>query len=1072
MANGVRTTEVTSGGAVDDLLGNAGGTLIRLPVSALGAQLLSEGPILNEIETIRRSASLGGGLFFADGIEDLNGAPDAIEGDVGFVLVTSTGVYKRGASSWSKVAELPRGFAFSEIDDTSDLDKPVSIAQGAINGAIARRLQATVSPDGANQIEITPYIQVGSLNNDTGIVDPTTPDSRRSIVDLPVDDALTYRFLNFADTLSSLRVAWFDVAGQLLSVSVVYPGEMKNLSLSPPSGAETVNVTIKSGDTDAEPYIDGLVAVFSLASEDFAVTKLNGFEVQDSRVGDLLGQVAEIYTDARGVRFYSNWSQFGLSSGGGVNSRETESHLPIFSASAGAVLTSVGGSMYRINYHADDGVFIAQATFLGGGSFTIPDGLGVAGVSVASTSSVEANEMVVTVTPAQTEIALLGSRLSTLSGELESKQDEIIPENASRIDFLPYVQAGNVDATSGLLVNGGTRRSLIGFPVDENAFYRIFNSADVISTLRVAWFDGANNQLANDARQAGEMIDWTFSPPTGAVSVNLSLKSGDTDALGWDPQSVDFFKSTSDDFSIRSINRFELAGLADDEAISQIIAGGLSVDKVGGVATVPTATPTRSGLLSKDDKAKLDGLVPGDLTVQGSGVFKAAAAFGFLPSASANENVTAMKTAVTGGGIIIVDIPGVYDVNESILLGDNTHIFFGPGVLINKVLFDGKSPKYTFINSGAFTKEWNENISLLGLHIQCNGIGNGSDGVAEIPGMRGHVAFHYIKNLRINDFKMLDGEASSYVIHVCTFEDIVIGDHEIEGWKDAVHLGVGRGFHIFNGRYRTFDDPIALNGHDYASGNPELGWIEQGLIENCWDFADPVRGTTGYFARILAGAWVDWSSGMIVQQSDTVVASNGKMYRVFNASDGATYTSTTEPTHATGTVQHQGINWTMVQENNVTYTAGVRDVEFRNIFLEKPRPTGISVHFDNDDYSRSYYPGAAYPVQDNITLNGIHQKAPIAVMVSCVTPLKNLKVMNSVFGQTRFNLTTLATGGITYAATNILMMANTFTAESSGVLVYTANGRTAKFKALGSIVENDAYVPTFSAGVAVLSSDL
>ncbi len=52
-----------------------------------------------------------------------------------------------------------------------------------------------------------------------------------------------------------------------------------------------------------------------------------------------------------------------------------------------------------------------------------------------------------------------------------------------------------------------------------------------------------------------------------------------------------------------------------------------------------------------------------------------------------------------------------------------------------------------------------------------------------------------------------------------------------------------------------------------------------------------------------------------------------------------------------------GINWGVVQ-NDVTYTAGVRNVIFRDIFLEKPR-IGFSIHFDNDKYSRSYYPGAA-----------------------------------------------------------------------------------------------------------------
>ena len=74
---------------------------------------------------------------------------------------------------------------------------------------------------------------------------------------------------------------------------------------------------------------------------------------------------------------------------------------------------------------------------------------------------------------------------------------------------------------------------------------------------------------------------------------------------------------------------------------------------------------------------------------------------------------------------------------------------------------------------------------------------------------------------------------------------------------------------VCSGVFKTFDDPIALNAHDYATSNPQLGWIKDGLIEDCWDLDDV--DTTGFFARILAGSWCDWSQGMIVRHSDTVV---------------------------------------------------------------------------------------------------------------------------------------------------------------------------------------------------------
>ena len=99
---------------------------------------------------------------------------------------------------------------------------------------------------------------------------------------------------------------------------------------------------------------------------------------------------------------------------------------------------------------------------------------------------------------------------------------------------------------------------------------------------------------------------------------------------------------------------------------------------------------------------------------------------------------------------------------------------------------------------------------------------------------------------------------------------------------------------------------------------------------------------------------------MEVQKSDTVVANN-RLYRVREVADGKIYTSYTQPNHEEGTEVLDGIHWVMVQED-VTYTAGVRHVIFRNIFLSKAR-IGFSVHVDNDRYIRSYYPGS--PVQSS-----------------------------------------------------------------------------------------------------------
>jgi hypothetical protein len=163
-------------------------------------------------------------------------------------------------------------------------------------------------------------------------------------------------------------------------------------------------------------------------------------------------------------------------------------------------------------------------------------------------------------------------------------------------------------------------------------------------------------------------------------------------------------------------------------------------------------------------------------------------------------------------------------------------------------------------------------------------------------------------------------------------------------------------------------------------------------VENCHDLADGKK-PVGYFCRIVAGAWIDWQPGMQVQKSDTVV-SNGRMYRVHAEPDGKVYTSLTRPTHESGSVTLDGITWG-ANQSDVTYTAGVRNVVFRDIFLEKPR-IGFSVHFATDRFDRSYYPGAPIPKQEQLSFDNIRvqheEQVPFAEVV---TPVDVLTVANS-----------------------------------------------------------------------------
>lgn len=370
---------------------------------------------------------------------------------------------------------------------------------------------------------------------------------------------------------------------------------------------------------------------------------------------------------------------------------------------------------------------------------------------------------------------------------------------------------------------------------------------------------------------------------------------------------------------------------------------------------------------------------------------------GFLPTNHGDDNTIALQAAVSKGGTIYISQPGTYDMSGTITLCSNTTLIFGKDVIIRRSLNkDGLHVgSHFFINEGAYTRTYDENITLIGLHICCNKYESAKN--TKIVGLRGQVSFFYIKNLVIQDFTCMDLGGFSFCIQVCTFENLLVEDVHIEGRKDGVHLGKGKNFIIRNGMFRTYDDPIAINAHDYTTGNPQLGWIENGLIDNCYDLNDD--STVGFFCRVLAGCWVEWFPGMEVKLSDSVLY-NQKLYRVDARVHGESYISNTPPTHDSGSALVDGICWVMIQDDAPVYDCGCRNIHFQNIHLQKVRDIAFSLHFDNDNYSHSIYPNAILPVQENITLENIYVENKINSLFSITTPIDLLKITDSQLGNT------------------------------------------------------------------------
>lgn len=373
---------------------------------------------------------------------------------------------------------------------------------------------------------------------------------------------------------------------------------------------------------------------------------------------------------------------------------------------------------------------------------------------------------------------------------------------------------------------------------------------------------------------------------------------------------------------------------------------------------------------------------------------------------------------------------------------------------------------HVLLNRGALTQTTDHRITVRGLRLAVNGVDHRQ---REIHGLRGQLAFLHVRDLRIEGFRCEDLGAQQFAIQVCSFEYVHIANVIVRGDKDGVHLGRGRRFTIRDGVFQTFDDAIALNGHDYASGNPELGWIEDGVIENCHDLDAP--RTTGYFCRLLAGGWGEWRPGMEVRQSDTVI-SEGRLYRVQAEPDGRIFISRSRPTHPTGQAVLDGIPWGMVQADP-TGTAGVRGVTFRDIFLHKAR-IGFSFNFDHDRYSRSYYPGAPVPVQTQIAFENVRVRHDQPVPVVAVnTPVDQIHLDGASLGPQPVEFR--GNGALAEQGATIVRMTHC-TFRHGGpmdVVRNTMPGRVVRLETIGSTVLD----PHFRArvegnGVTVTASDL
>ena len=130
----------------------------------------------------------------------------------------------------------------------------------------------------------------------------------------------------------------------------------------------------------------------------------------------------------------------------------------------------------------------------------------------------------------------------------------------------------------------------------------------------------------------------------------------------------------------------------------------------------------------------------------------------------------------------------------------------------------------------------------------------------------------------------------------------------------------------------------------------------------------------------------------------------------------------------------------MSQDRNICHSCGVRNVVFRDIRLAKKRHVALCLHFDHDQYSRSYYPYAEIPVQSNIVFERVFVENEIPCLIQSRTPVDSIIVRDSKIGSSQIRmLNAIDAPGMQYDTT--LVRLERVEADDPETVVYAAQGR-------------------------------
>lgn len=306
--------------------------------------------------------------------------------------------------------------------------------------------------------------------------------------------------------------------------------------------------------------------------------------------------------------------------------------------------------------------------------------------------------------------------------------------------------------------------------------------------------------------------------------------------------------------------------------------------------------------------------------------------YGFSPSNTGQANSIAINNALSLGGKIIVSVPGIYEIDDTIVLPSNTTIEFVKGCTLKHVTPATGRFVNTFKNIGCIDSTPNDNISIIGngLVIDFNGH-DGIEGGVSIPFayQNGRISFYKVTNFNISGIYVNDPQDTygMYFLQTTNCAFGKINDIELKRYpKDGIDMIHSNNIHIKNYRSTTGDDAIFM-GSGWLGYDKSIGDTYNITIEN-WISDSIFRGVP---SRIITTSWDNWTNGRTYagssEDASELCVNAGRVYR---KTTNGNQVATNAPTHSTGTViGADGIGWLVVSDT-VKYTNDVYNIRYIN----------------------------------------------------------------------------------------------------------------------------------------------